>query len=144
VSRPLSLRELPKAYFAYAAWPTLVATVGCTVVGWLAADLPGLWGGAVGGAVVVLFFGADLLVMRLSVRWSPVATFGAVITDYLVKIILMALLLAWVRAGSGVDGAVLGVSMGVCAVVFLTGLVVGYTRIPTFSIDPADDASPST
>lgn len=141
---PVAAPDLPGVYFRYAAIPTSVATLAALAIGAAVAGLAGLWAGLLGGLVVVGFFGLDLLIMRLSVEWSPVATFGAVIAEYLAKLIALAVLLAAVRASTTVDAAVMGVTIGVTAVVFLSGLVVAHLRVKTFSIDPVSSGSDLT
>ena len=141
---PVAPRDLPGAYFRYARLPVAVVTAAGMAVGWLVAELPGLWGALLGGVTVLIFFGVDLFVMRMSVDWSPVATFAVVITEYLAKLIALALVLAAVRETSAVDPTVMGATMGVAAVAFLTALVVGHLRIKTFSVDPEAAGSDRT
>lgn len=95
-------------------------------------------GVVVGAAIVLAFFGLDLLVMRITAGWDPATTFLVVMLEYLGKIIALAVALVALRGQAAVDSWWVGIGVAVAAVVFLAALVVAYLRIPTFVVEPAD------
>lgn len=137
-SRPRRSSELPGVYFRCAAAPTVVVTGVAALVALLAQGGSKALGVALGGVVVLIFFGIDLLVMRVSARWEPTTTFLLVMVEYLAKIISLAVLLAAIRGQDAIPGRSIGIGVGVAATVFLTALVVAHLRIPTFVVEPED------
>ena len=139
VQQPASLRELPGRYFRAAAIPTMAAGVVIVALAWFTHGGSGAWGAALGVVLVLAFFGIDLLVMRLSATWDPVAAFGAVMMEYLGKIIALAILLV-ALAGQAEPQRLstrwLGIGLATACVSFLTALVVAHLRVPTFVIEP--------
>lgn len=119
-----------------AAGPTVAALVVCWVVGVVVSGWPGLLGAAVGTVVVGVFFGIDLLVMRLTVRLDPVVTFGVVMTEYLAKVIGLALFLAAFRDTTAFDTRVMAATLAVGTVVFLASATVAFARMRMYSTDP--------
>lgn len=119
-----------------AALPTGAALAVCWVVGAVVAGREGLLGAAVGTAVVAAFYGIDLLVMRLTVRLEPVVTFALVMTEYLLKIIGLALFLAAFRGTTVFDTRVMGATLAVGTVVFLASASIAFTRMRMYSTDP--------
>ena len=91
-----------------------------------------------GGVVVLVFFGIDLLAMRVSAGWDPAATFLLVMVEYLGKIIGLAVLFAALREQDTLPLRPVGIGIAVAATVFLAALVVAYLRIPTFVVEPTD------
>lgn len=139
VQHPASLRELPGRYFRGAAIPTAAVGVVTTVLAGLADGGPAVLGAGLGVVVVLGFFGIDLLAMRMSANWDPVAAFGVVMSEYLGKIIALAILFAALAGQSEpqqVSTRWVGIGLAVSGVVFLTALVVAYLRVPTFVIEP--------
>jgi hypothetical protein len=76
--------------------------------------------------------------MRISASWEPTLTFLLVMVEYLIKIVGLALFFLVLRGSEDppVDPWWVGIGLAVAGVVFLTGLVVAYLRIPTFVVDP--------
>jgi ATP synthase protein I len=118
--------------------PTLASTVAVFAVAWGLYGARAAWGAALGGAVVLVFFGIDLLAMRISAGWDPALTFLLVMVEYLIKIVALALFLVGLRGGdpAAVDPRWVGIGLAVAGVVFLSALVVAYLRVPTFVADP--------
>ncbi len=137
-ARPASLRELPGRYFWRAAWPTLAAGFVAAVLAQVTEGVAASAGVVVGAAIVLAFFGLDLLVMRITAGWDPATTFLVVMLEYLGKIIALAVALVALRGQAAVDSWWVGIGVAVAAVVFLAALVVAYLRIPTFVVEPAD------
>lgn len=142
-SGPASLRELPGRYFRRAAWPTVVAVGGLAAYSQVTSGAAQAVAVLIGGAMVIGFFGVDLLAMRVSARWDPAATFLLVMVEYLVKIVLLAIALVAIGQQDAVEGRWVGISIGVAATVFLAALVVAYLRVPTFVVDPQDSGPPA-
>lgn len=140
-TRPVSSRELPRRYFTWAAVPTVIATSVTAVAALL------LHGGVeavavlLGGAVVLAFFGIDLLAMRVSAGWDPAATFLLVMVEYFVKIVALAFLFLGLRAQDRIPDDWVGIGLAVAATVFLAALVTAYLRIPTFVVEPEGPTS---
>lgn len=142
--QPASLHELPGRYFRRAAPPTVVTGVVVTgLAAWVGGGAAAA--GAVLGSVILLgFFGTDLLAMRMSAQWEPIATFGVVMIEYIGKIVVLALvfmLLAGQPEPQQVSTRWLGIALAASGVVFLVGLVVAYLTVPTFVIEPEQPES---
>jgi ATP synthase protein I len=138
-SRPRRSRELPGLYFRWAAVPTVVVTGVAALVALLAEGGAEALGVALGGLVVLVFFGIDLLAMRVSARWEPTTTFLLVMVEYLAKIIALAVLFAAIRGQDSLPGRSVGIGIAVAATVFLAALVAAYLKIPTFVVEPEDE-----
>lgn len=134
--RPRRSRELPGLYFRRAAVPTVAATVVAAGVALVVQGTPEALAVAVGGAVVLGFFGIDLLAMRVSAGWDPTLTFLLVMLEYLGKIIALAVFFAAVRGQDAVPGRSVGIGIAVAGTVFLAALVTAYLKIPTFVVEP--------
>ena len=137
--QPVGLRELPGQYFRWAAIPT--ALIGVVVVGAAAVSdgRSAALGASLGLVLVLAFFGLDLLAMRLSSRWDPVATFGLVMMEYLGKIIALAILFVGLMnqaTPQQISTRWVGIGLATAAVVFLAGLTLAYVKVPTFVVEP--------
>lgn len=137
-SRPRRSGELPGLYFRWAAVPTVVVTGVAALVALLSQGGAEAVGVLLGGLVVLIFFGIDLLAMRVSARWEPTTTFLLVMVEYLAKIISLAVLFAAIRGQDALPGRSVGIGIGVAATVFLAALVAAYLKIPTFVVEPED------
>jgi ATP synthase protein I len=122
----------------------VTATGVAAVVALFAQAGPEALGIVVGGLVVLVFFGIDLLAMRVSANWEPTSTFLLVMLEYLAKIIALAVLFAAVRGQDTLPGRSVGIGIGIAATVFLAALVAAYLKIPTFVIEPDDEGSRGT
>jgi ATP synthase protein I len=127
------------------AWaPTTAALLMCAGGGYAAAGTDGLVGALVGAGLVVAFFGPDLLLMRLTARLDPVATFGLVMAEYLVKIALLAIFLAAFRGTTAFDTTVMAATLAVGGVVWLASVSIAFTRLRMFTTEPEGwEQSPS-
>ena len=65
-----------------------------SVVGYLVAGLPGVWGALVGAALAVLFCGATVVSMMLTVGKGAAATGAVVMGGWLVKMAVLIAVLA--------------------------------------------------
>ena len=129
-------RELPAVYYRRAAGPTVAATAVGVLVAAVAGDRADALGVLVGGAIVLVFFGVDVVTLMLSADLDPAVTFLMVMTEYLTKILVLAVLLVALSGQEAVDGRAVALSVGVGTVVFLTFLVIAHVRVPTFVVEP--------
>ena len=68
----------------------------------VAGDRADALGVLVGGAIVLVFFGVDVATLKLSAELDPAVTFLLVMTEYLTKIMVLAVVLvALSRPGRG-------------------------------------------
>jgi hypothetical protein len=124
--------------------PTGVATVAAAGVALAVQGGAEAIAVAVGGAVVLIFFGIDLLAMRVSAGWEPAVTFMLVMVEYLAKIIALAVFFAAVRGQDALPGRSVGIGLAVAGTVFLVALVTAYLKIPTFVVEPDEEAGQGT
>jgi len=113
---------------------TGVAAVVCVVV---AAVWQGLGSGVsalIGGVIVIAFFGARLVVMRRVARSNPQLVMMTALVVYTVKVILLGLALVLLSRVDGISGPALGLTVIVCAVVWLAAELRSFVkmRIPVF------------
>jgi ATP synthase protein I len=139
---PVEGAAIAGALFRRAWGPTTAAMVLCAVGGWVTAGTDGLVGALVGAGLVVAFFGPDLLLMRMTARLDPVATFGLVMAEYLVKIALLAIFLAAFRGTTAFDTTVMAVTLAVGGVVWLTSVSIAFTRLRMYTTEPEGWAQP--
>jgi ATP synthase protein I len=136
LTRAPTPRDLPGVYYRRAAGPTLTATVIGILVAAVAGDRADALGVLVGGAIVLVFFGVDVATLKLSAELDPAVTFLLVMTEYLTKIMVLAVVLVALSRQDAVDGRAVAITVGVCTVVFLTFLVIAHVRVPTFVVEP--------
>jgi NADH:ubiquinone oxidoreductase subunit 6 (subunit J) len=138
------MHELPGRYFRRAAPPTVITGILVTALAAWVDGFPAAAGALLGAVILLGFFGTDLLAMRMSADWEPVATFGVVMIEYIGKIVVLALifmLLAGQPEPQQISTRWLGISLAATGVVFLVGLVVAYLAVPTFGIEPEQPES---
>ncbi|MCU0296334.1 MAG: hypothetical protein MUD05_09815 [Candidatus Nanopelagicales bacterium] len=136
MTRTPTPRELPGVYYRRAAGPTAVAVAIGVLVAAVAGDRTDALGVLVGGAIVLVFFGVDVVTLMLSADLDPAVTFLMVMTEYLTKILVLGVLLVALSGQDAVDGEALALTVGVGTVVFLTFLVIAHVRVPTFVVEP--------
>ncbi|MGH3385712.1 MAG: hypothetical protein ACRDO1_14125 [Nocardioidaceae bacterium] len=125
--------------------PTLVVGVVSAAVAGFLAGAEGVVGAVVGLALVVVFFGLGLYVLRRSARLDPAVVLLVALGLYAGKIIVIggSLLLidtTNVLAGRGSELA-LGLTAIVCTVTWTVGQVVGFTRARVPLYDLGDEVS---
>jgi ATP synthase protein I len=116
-------------------WPTLVAAVVCIVVG-LVASPTAAWSAALGAGLVVGFFSLTLLVMRRTADLPPTTVMLVVMVTYTVKVLVLGLVMFAVRDVSWLSGYAVGVTITVCALVWLFFELRAYKRLRIFTYDP--------
>mgnify|MGYP001161902852 FL=1 len=73
-----------------------LAVVGC-VVGYLVAGMPGLWGGAMGTAIVAFFTLTTAVVMAVTADRPQYLASAALVASWLVKVVVVFVVLLLVR-----------------------------------------------
>jgi ATP synthase protein I len=121
-------------------WPTLVAAVVCIAVG-LVSSPTAAWSAALGAGLVVGFFSLTLLVMRRTADLPPTTVMLVVMVTYTVKVLFLGLVMFAVRDVSWLSGYAVGVTITVCALVWLFFELRAYKRLRIFTYDPQGAAA---
>lgn len=115
--------------------PTAVAAALC-VAGALVSSPMAAGSALFGAALVILFFGAGLFVMKFTAHLAPTTVMALVMLSYTVKVLLLGLALLLVRDASWLSGYAVGVSITVCTLVWLFFEMRSYRRLRIFVHDP--------
>jgi ATP synthase protein I len=121
-------------------WPTLVAAVVCIGVG-LVSSPTAAWSAALGAGLVVGFFSLTLLVMRRTADLPPTTVMLVVMVTYTVKVLVLGVVMFAVRDVSWLSGYAVGVTITVCALVWLFFELRAYKRLRIFTYDPQGAAA---
>ena len=116
-------------------WPTLVAAAVCIAVGLFSSPMAA-WSAALGAALVVGFFSVTLLVMKRTADLPPTTVMLVVMVTYTVKVLVLGLVMFAVRDVSWLSGYAVGVTITVCALVWLFFELRAYKRLRIFTYDP--------
>ena len=116
-------------------WPTVIAAAVCVVVG-LVSSPKAAWSAALGAALVVGFFTVTLLVMKRTAELPPTTVMLVVLATYTVKVLVLGLVMFAVRDVSWLSGYAVGVTITVCALVWLFFELRAYKRLRIFAYDP--------
>ncbi len=120
--------------------PTLVAAALCVLAG-LVSSPHAAWSAALGAALVVGFFSLTLLVMRRTAQLPPTTVMLVVMVTYTVKVLVLGIVMFAVRDVTWVSGYAVGVTITVCALVWLFFELRAYTRLRIFAYDPEGAAA---
>lgn len=117
------------------------AAVVCLVVAVVMGGLNALLSALLGSLMVLVFFGARLLVMRRTARSNPQMVLVAALGVYTVKIVLLGVAMILLMGVSWVVGPALGLSVIACAVAWLAAEMHAFVklRVPVFG---SGDAAP--
>jgi hypothetical protein len=121
-------------------WPTLVAAVVCIAVG-LVSSPTAAWSAALGAGLVVGFFSLTLLVMRRTADLPPTTVMLVVMVTYTVKVLVLGVVMFAVRDVPWLSGYAVGVTITVCALVWLFFELRAYKRLRIFTYDPQGAAA---
>jgi len=121
-------------------WPTLVAAVVCVVVGLFSSPMAA-WSAALGAALVVGFFSLTLLVMKRTADLPPTTVMLVVMVSYTVKVLILGIVMFALRDVSWLSGYAVGVTITVCALVWLFFELRAYKRLRIFTYDPHGTAA---
>lgn len=116
-------------------WPTVVAAAVCVLVG-LVSSPKAAWSAALGAALVVGFFTVTLLVMKRTAELPPTTVMLVVMVTYTVKVLVLGLVMFAVRDVPWLSGYAVGVTITVCALVWLFFELRAYKRLRIFAYDP--------
>lgn len=88
----------------------------------------------IGGAIVIAFFGARLIVMRKVTEKNPHMIMMTAMVVYTVKIVLLGVAMVVLTRVPGISGPALGFTVIITAVVWLAAELRGFMklRIPVF------------
>jgi hypothetical protein len=116
-------------------WPTLVAAAVCVAVGLVSSPMAA-WSAALGAALVIGFFSLTLLVMRRTADLPPTTVMLVVMVTYTVKVLALGVVMFAVRDVAWLSGYATGVTITVCALVWLFVELRAYKRLRIFAYDP--------
>ena len=120
--------------------PTLGAAAVCVVVGLFSSTFAA-WSAALGAAIVIVFFSLTLLVMKRTADLPPTTVMMVVMATYTVKVIALGVVMFAVRDSTAVSGYAVGLSITVCAIVWLFFEMRSYKRLRIFAYDPKGAAA---
>ena len=120
--------------------PTSVAGLVCVVVG-LFSSPKAAWSAALGAAIVIFFFSLTLLVMKRTADLAPTTTMMIVMATYTFKVLVLGIVMFSLRDVTWASGYAIGLSVTVCAVVWLFFEMRAYKRLRIFAYDPDGGAS---
>lgn len=120
--------------------PTLVAAAVCIVVG-LFAGPKAAWSAALGAVIVIGFFSLTLLVMKRTADLPPTTVMVVVMITYTVKVVVLGVVMFAVRDVSWLSGYATGLTITVCALVWLFFEMRSYKRLRIFAYDPKGAAA---
>jgi len=123
--------------------PTVVVAIGCIVVG-LFSSPKAAWSAAVGAALVIFFFSLTLLVMKRTADMAPTTVMLVVMLTYTFKVIVLGVAMFLLRDVSWVSGYAVGLTITVCALVWLFFEMRAYKRLRIFAYDPDGAAALDT
>ncbi|MFZ0324392.1 MAG: hypothetical protein WAN48_09710 [Actinomycetes bacterium] len=127
-----------------APW-ALAASAVCVVVLTASSGLRALAGAVVGVLIVVGFYALDVVVLRLMKGADPAATVAAVLAEYTVKIVILAVLVWQLRDSTAIDMGALAMTVVVTTVTWVVALTVVAMRSRSFTLDPvAPGRAPGT
>lgn len=117
---------------------TVVAGVLCVIVGFFFSPTAAA-SAAIGAAIVIGFFAASLLVMKRTADLPPTTVMMIVMATYTAKVIALAAALFLLSGVSWLSGYAVGVSITVCALVWLFCEMRAYRRLRIFVVQPVDE-----
>ena len=120
--------------------PTAVAGLACVVVG-LFSSPKAAWSAALGAAIVIFFFSLTLLVMKRTADLPPTTTMMVVMATYTFKVLVLGIVMFALRDVTWASGYAIGLSVTICAVVWLFFEMRAYKRLRIFAYDPDGAAS---
>lgn len=120
--------------------PTLAAALLCVVGGFFSSPMAA-WSAAFGAALVIVFFGLTLLVMKRTADLAPATTMVVVMIAYTLKIVVLGIVMFLLHDATWVSGYAVGVSITVCAIVWLFFEMRAYKHLRIFVYDPDGEAS---
>lgn len=129
---PTALVRPMRRVLAVGAAASAVALPGAALTGYLLAGPAGAWGAAIGMAIPVAFFAITAASALLTARLGATALGVAVLSSWLVKMILLLVVLALLRDADFYNRAALFVALlvGTTGLLALEAVVVTRTKVP--------------
>lgn len=119
--------------------PTVVVGLLAVVVAAFS-GLTAAWSAALGAMIVIGFFTASLLVMKRTAHLPPTTVMAVVMIGYTVKVVVLGVILFAVREAAWLNGYAAGVTITVCALVWLFFEMRAYKRLRIFAFSPDEKA----
>ncbi len=107
------------------SWTLVILTIVSLAVWGGLRELPGIWGVLIGAAIGGGFVLATVISVLATSNTSPSTTLAVVLGAWLVKIVVLLLVLAWLRTMDFYDSTALGVTTIAALVVVLATEVWG-------------------
>jgi ATP synthase protein I len=133
--QPIEGGDLLAVMFTWAARPSLVVALLSVAGVTIGSGWSGFLGGVIGVAMVLLFFGVDLVVLRMTKALAPGQVTAVVLGEYVAKIVLLAVLVWWLEGRSAVDLHAMAVTVVLTTVAWIIFLTVAAFRARSFVID---------
>lgn len=109
-----------------------VMVVICAVIG----GAHGLFGAALGVALVAIFFGIDIVVLSRALRVSPQMMMLAAFALYIFKILVLAVAVSQLRGVSAFNGRLFGITAVVCVLAWCAAQVIASIKQKTLYVNP--------
>jgi ATP synthase protein I len=122
----------------------VASAVVAVVVATALAGLDGFVGAAVGSALVVAFYGVDLVMLRSTREWPPMSVLAVVAMVFTLKITLLAVFLVALRGTEAFSSAAFGGTVILLTTVALGGALVVVARRKVPVVDPAPRPEPGS
>lgn len=119
--------------------PTLVVAALAVVVAAFS-GVTAAWSAALGAVLVLGFFTASLLVMKRTAHLPPTTVMAVVMITYTVKVVVLGVVMFVVRGATWLNGYAAGVTITVCALVWLFFEMRAYKRLRIFAFSPGEKA----
>ena len=119
--------------------PTLVVAALAVLVA-AVSGVTAAWSAALGAVLVLGFFTASLLVMKRTAHLPRTTVMAVVMITYTVKVVVLGVVLFAVRDASWLNGYAAGVTITVCALVWLFFEMRAYKRLRIFAFSPGEKA----
>lgn len=114
--------------------PTAAVALVCVVVGFFSSP-KAAYSAAFGAALVIFFFSATLLVMKRTADLAPTTVMMIVMATYTFKVVVLGVAMFALRDASWVSGYAVGVTITVCALIWLFFEMRAYKRLRIFVYD---------
>jgi ATP synthase protein I len=116
--------------------PTAAAAVVMVAVCSAIGGVKGLTGALLGVALVIVFFGISVLAVGRAARVSPQAMMFTAITTYVLKILVLAILVARFAGTTAFNSRLFGFTAIVCIVVWSISQAVVSARLKVLYVEP--------
>ncbi|NYI06424.1 hypothetical protein [Allostreptomyces psammosilenae] len=113
-------------------------------VGFLAAGAPGVYGGLIGIAVPVAFFGLTAVVGKVTARLALQYLAGAILGSWLLKLIVLMVVLWWLRGEDFYSSGAFFIAFAVGTIGFLAVETTIMLRARMLYVEPAESSPGET